>query len=337
LARAQGLLHAVQEHVDDLRASSKEGGGWVLNVTSRDGRFGCGQRRGPLAFGQAGTLGLCKTLAREIPGARVKCVDLAPELAPAEQEQRLVDEFFADDALSEVGHDHEGRWTLRAKTANVHRDELGPLPLDRDSVVLITGGAAGVTAAAAHELARLAAPRLILVGRSPLPAAEDAATSQHRDKAALRRHLLEQSRLAGEQPKPAELETRVKRLLKDREIRENIAALRAAGSEVDYRSVDVRDPQRFADLIDYAAANEVLNKLAAHLGAAWPGRVVAINWGPWHGGMVSDELLRQYAARNISTIGLAAGARSFPVRSGRSLSPTVFTRSGKIGGNDARN
>jgi hypothetical protein len=60
--------------------------------------------------------------------------------------------------------------------------------------------------------------------------------------------------------------------------------------------------------VDYAAANEVLNKLAAHLGATWPGRVVAINWGPWNGGMVSDQLLRQYAARNIPTIGLSDGA-----------------------------
>ncbi len=40
---------------------------------------------------------------------------------------------------------------------------------------------------------------------------------------------------------------------------------------------------------DYAAANEVLNKLALWLDRRWPGRVVAMNWGPWSGvGMVSD-------------------------------------------------
>jgi hypothetical protein len=47
------------------------------------------------------------------------------------------------------------------------------------------------------------------------------------------------------------------------------------------------------------------------LDAQWPGRVVAINWGPWDAGMISDELRRLYAARGISLIPLAEGARMF--------------------------
>ena len=40
---------------------------------------------------------------------------------------------------------------------------------------------------------------------------------------------------------------------------------------------------------DYAAANEVLSKLAIQLDREWPARVVAIAWGPWSGlGMVAD-------------------------------------------------
>jgi NAD(P)-dependent dehydrogenase (short-subunit alcohol dehydrogenase family) len=48
---------------------------------------------------------------------------------------------------------------------------------------------------------------------------------------------------------------------------------------------------RFGNLgqSDYAAANEILNKLALWLDRCWPGRVVSIIWGPWSGlGMVSD-------------------------------------------------
>ncbi|AGA29701.1 polyketide synthase family protein [Singulisphaera acidiphila DSM 18658] len=41
--------------------------------------------------------------------------------------------------------------------------------------------------------------------------------------------------------------------------------------------------------VDYAAANETLNKLALWLDRRWAGRVVSVNWGPWSGvGMVSD-------------------------------------------------
>jgi NAD(P)-dependent dehydrogenase (short-subunit alcohol dehydrogenase family) len=40
---------------------------------------------------------------------------------------------------------------------------------------------------------------------------------------------------------------------------------------------------------DYAAANEILNKLARWLDRRWPGRVVSVIWGPWSGiGMVSQ-------------------------------------------------
>ena len=40
---------------------------------------------------------------------------------------------------------------------------------------------------------------------------------------------------------------------------------------------------------DYAAANDVLNKLALWLDRRWEGRVVSMIWGPWSGvGMVSD-------------------------------------------------
>lgn len=40
---------------------------------------------------------------------------------------------------------------------------------------------------------------------------------------------------------------------------------------------------------DYAAANEVLSKLAIELGRRWPARVCSVAWGPWSGvGMVAE-------------------------------------------------
>ena len=63
---------------------------------------------------------------------------------------------------------------------------------------------------------------------------------------------------------------------------------------------------------DYAAANEVLNKLAIYLDRRWPGRVVSINWGPWaKTGMVSPELQRQFAERGVQLIPIQAGRRMF--------------------------
>lgn len=59
---------------------------------------------------------------------------------------------------------------------------------------------------------------------------------------------------------------------------------------------------------DYAAANEVLNKLALFLDRRWPGRVVAVNWGPWDDtGMVAPHLRRHFAARGVQLIPAAVG------------------------------
>jgi NAD(P)-dependent dehydrogenase (short-subunit alcohol dehydrogenase family) len=64
--------------------------------------------------------------------------------------------------------------------------------------------------------------------------------------------------------------------------------------------------------VDYAAANDALDKLALSLNESIKGRVVSINWGPWGGaGMVSAELEKEYERRGISLIELEKGIEDF--------------------------
>jgi hypothetical protein len=57
-------------------------------------------------------------------------------------------------------------------------------------------------------------------------------------------------------------------------------------------------------------ANEVLNKLAWHEASRRPGcQVVALEWGPWAGGMVTPPLRELFAREGIGLIPLGAGAR----------------------------
>jgi len=61
---------------------------------------------------------------------------------------------------------------------------------------------------------------------------------------------------------------------------------------------------------DYAIANEILNKSAHLLKLNHPNcHVVAINWGPWESGMVSPELKKAFAERNIHTIPIEMGTQ----------------------------
>src|SRR5262249_16632518 len=61
---------------------------------------------------------------------------------------------------------------------------------------------------------------------------------------------------------------------------------------------------------DYAAANEVLNKLARREAARRPDcRVVAVNWGPWEGGMVTPGLRQIFEREGVGLIPLKDGTR----------------------------
>jgi NAD(P)-dependent dehydrogenase (short-subunit alcohol dehydrogenase family) len=60
---------------------------------------------------------------------------------------------------------------------------------------------------------------------------------------------------------------------------------------------------------DYAMANEVLNKAAYQIKRDNPTcHVVSIDWGPWDSGMVTPELKRAFAERDMTVIPTDAGA-----------------------------
>ena len=105
-------------------------------------------------------------------------------------------------------------------------------------VVVVSGGARGITAEVAVALASAFQPRLVLLGRSPAPGREEAWLAGILDEAGLRRALTARSdrRLT-----PHELRQEARRVLLEREIKLNLERITSAGSPVVYHSVDVRD------------------------------------------------------------------------------------------------
>jgi NAD(P)-dependent dehydrogenase (short-subunit alcohol dehydrogenase family) len=82
---------------------------------------------------------------------------------------------------------------------------------------------------------------------------------------------------------------------------------------------------------DYAAANEVLNKLALQLDQQWPGRVVAIIWGPWTQiGLAEPAVQQQLIERGMHLIDPSAGRSAFhrELRLGRKGSVEVILGDG---------
>lgn len=115
--------------------------------------------------------------------------------------------------------------------------EASAIGIDRDSVVLLVGGAKGITARFAATLASASRCRIELVGRTALPAEDEpAAIAAAADPAALRTALI-----AGGLRVPAEIEREIGRIEAVREVRDTVRRLTELGSQVRYHSVDMRD------------------------------------------------------------------------------------------------
>ncbi len=364
-AEVRGLFLLAKATASDLETAARAGGSCLIAATAMGGRFASGGAASVEFFpGHGGVAGVVKTLAREWPSIRCRAVDFAPDAAAETIASQLADEIFVIDGFSEAGYESDRRLRLRT----VERPLLHASPtleLNPGAPVLISGGARGITALVAAELARTWRPTLLMLGTTPLPEGkESTATSGLTDEAEIKAALHARLRHDGQPTSPARIESVYQALRRAREVRENIEILRQAGSTVAYAQADVRDPValervldqwrtcygepvglihgaglikdklirqktiesfdrvvetklygalnlirlvrpdalkftvlfssiagRFGNVgqSDYAAANEILNKLAQWLDRRWAGRVLSVIWGPWSGvGMVSQ-------------------------------------------------
>lgn len=246
---ARALFLTLKALEQDFKEIARSGSGWLINLTALDGQFGL-KRSHPFAAERTGTLGVAKCAAREWPHLKVKCIDLDPNLGVGDWTERVLTELRHDDHTLEIGHSTEGRWRLDLMPRRNHGTIRPELELDAGAVLLVTGGAYGITADIVRGLARNRSLRLVLVGRSPLPEPESPSTRDLADPNALRQFLIGEMRRRSGKVKPAEVEAELRRILKERQIRTNLAALRDAGAEVDYHALDVRDAAAFGRLID---------------------------------------------------------------------------------------
>ncbi|WP_406005596.1 SDR family oxidoreductase [Streptomyces sp. NBC_00637] len=198
----------------------------------------------------AGLRGLFRTVAREYPELVARVVDLS-DGSPSAVADAVVAEAVAPDRTPVVWRTAAGRHGFElveaplgalgstgAGPAGDGAAEAAALGLDRDSVVLLAGGARGITAQFAAALAGAARCRLELLGRTPAPdGPEDADTAAARTPAALRAALAARGGM-----KPAEINRATELLLAQREITATLAELTALGGRARYRSVDFREP-----------------------------------------------------------------------------------------------
>ncbi|MFP4445806.1 MAG: SDR family NAD(P)-dependent oxidoreductase, partial [Desulfosudaceae bacterium] len=347
-------------------------------VTRLDGSLGL-SGRGSFNPVPAALHGAVKTAAIEWENVICRCIDVAPDWTdPA---AAVAAELADPGGPLEIGLDAASRQTVALSEGAC---PAGTLNLGPDDVVVVTGGARGVTAQCARTLARASGAAFVLLGRSPLPEPEPAWLADVVSEADMKKRIME-NEFAGLQVTPADLEKSFQRYRAAREISATMDDLGAVCREVAYYPVDVRDAAAVAGVfgrireslgeitclihgagvlvdrfiadktreqvdrvfdtkvagarallqavpagslkylvffssvtarmgnrgqVDYAMANEVLNKAAQKLSHDWPQcRVLAMNWGPWDGGMVTPSLKREFARNGVALIPLEEGSQ----------------------------
>ncbi len=180
----------------------------------------------------SGLDGLSRTLRKEWPECRTFAWTLADLSNPGGALARALCGGFGDGELGTNG--------LRVPDAGEALAPPQALDADGSSVWLITGGARGVTAACAIELARTAGGTILLAGRSA-EVAWPTGLPMTRDIKTLRGRLVEQSRQSGALISPVEIDRKARALLASAEIRETVAAINAAGANAVYLPLDAGD------------------------------------------------------------------------------------------------
>lgn len=251
------LAKAVESELK-LAAEAGKNASWI-NVTYLGGDFtGQSNKNGAgleALAQQGGVVGLTKTIAKEWPEVHVKVVDVSTIITAKDLASCIHSELTAADSIVEIGYRGKQRTGLDVVDAPfrdlpILHDAANPV-LDEKSVVLVTGGARGITARITLDLARKYRPTFVIVGRMAKPdEVESKVTYGLRTAKEIKAALIEDRRSAGEQINVREIEKTYQQLLREREIRTSLDALKAAGATVKYASVDISDQEAFGELID---------------------------------------------------------------------------------------
>ncbi len=343
------IARAWQQHL----GGQPTGDQLFVSITGMGGRLGFDHSTKPLPL-CGSVCGLTKALGREWKDAAVRVVDVAREGFYPELGLQILSEAYADAPSLELGLIGGVRYVpviVDAEVIGGHGGTNSYAPT-KDSVVVVVGGAKGITAEVALDLAERFGCKLALVGRSklshPNPLGIDLADEKRKAK--------ERIEARGERVTPVRVQQELKPLESQITIAQNLERMRQAGAQAEYFSCDVADPHsvgalvervasRFGQIdgvihaagveesklladkdlesfdrvfrgkalgglnlwdaveahqpsffitfssvagrfgnegqVDYSAANEVLNKLVAHINATSDTHALTIDWTAW--------------------------------------------------------
>ncbi|PQO42355.1 type I polyketide synthase [Blastopirellula marina] len=271
--RQNGILipfFVAQAWYKRLVNSPEAGTGTIVASTALGGDFGF---QSTVTLPDAGGVaGFVKSIhiedsRRETRAARCKVIDSPLSESPQAVVDALLREAASDRPEVEVAWAAGARRVVRPIPTDLPAGPLANIPTG--GVWVITGGARGITAIAARELARRYGWKLHLFGKSP-PPLEDAAWRNY-DEEQLKTYKTQITRQAVAQGKsPGAAWDRV---LKDCEIFNNLRKFAEAGVRATYHQCDVTSRDELAAALEKVrAADGPVNGIMHGAGLIEPGR-----------------------------------------------------------------
>ncbi|MDM8524923.1 SDR family NAD(P)-dependent oxidoreductase [Desulfococcaceae bacterium HSG8] len=240
--------------------SVRNGGAVFATLTRLDGAFGFKGTgvENPL---QGGLAGLAKTVSVEWENVCCHAIDIAPDW----RENKAVAKAVVSELLThgpvEVALEPGNRFVFDLESSPYPR---GDINLGSGDVIVITGGARGVTASAAYALAKeISQLNLVLIGRSPHPTAEPEWLVSLEDEGAVKKAILD-NEFSGNHVSPVQLEKAYRKHMANREIAKNLEQLKSTGAAVHYYSADVRDSDSVNSVLkdsrsQYGSVNAIIH------------------------------------------------------------------------------
>lgn len=237
--------------------------------------------------------GLFKSLAREFDHTTCRLISLSTSQEVDQIADITLKEILTNDKPAEVIYKNEKR----------HKVDIIPSPLstslneahiklDQKSVVLVLGGAQGITAELVKHMSQAYPCTYILVGRSADPRNEASAKEFEgmKTKEEIRAYLIK----SGKFTSPAEIEKETTKIFKNNQILRTIRDMEALGNTIIYQSLDLCDEEGLSNLI--SSIYEKYNRLD----------------GVIHGaGLLEDKLFKQ---KTTSSFGRVFDTKVKPLR-----------------------
>lgn len=245
---SSAVKHSIIDHVDLIKKMDLDKAKWIYLISDIPAHVQ-ELKDTTLLRHYKGHPGLFKSLAREFEQTSCRLISLNTPQEVDQIAEIALKEILTTDKPSEVIYKNDQR----------HRVDIIPSPLstslqeahiqlDQKSVVLVLGGAQGITSELVKHMSGTYPCTYILVGRSADPRDEVSRLKEAeamKTKEEIRSYLIK----SGTFTSPAEIEKETVRVFKNNQILRTIRDMEQLGSTVVYQSLDLCDEEGLSDLI----------------------------------------------------------------------------------------